>query len=499
MHKLTLIAALWGFAQPAFADDAALLMGVDRYEDFRRVGDATDILDASDALREAGFEVATLSNGSARDMRRLAETLAGDALGADRLVVALSGRFVTDGARTWFLAQDAQTPTPFGLENAILVDTVLDVLARTPGQAVLVLGYDQDAADGYGSYLREGIGALDVPQGVSVVYGEPDRITGVLSNAVAASGGDVMAYVRDNRRLNMLGFQPQSLIMQPADTTPAPAPRTPEVDPSLADWNVAQQTDTADAYRTFIFDNPRSPYATEARQRLDEIENDPVRRAQSAEDALNLTRNERRTIQRNLTLLEFNTRGVDGIFGPGTRGAIRNWQQDNGFAQTSYLTTEQINRIDAQASRRAAEIAAEQERAREEAIALDRDYWEETGARGSPAGYRAYLDRYPEGVFAGEARAQLAALNAANTEATNEAANTEARAREDALNINPVLRRLIENRLQQLGFNPGQVDGRFDNDTRRAIGRYQAQGGLSASGYLDQATLARLLTDTFGR
>ncbi|KQB95315.1 peptidoglycan-binding protein [Loktanella sp. 1ANDIMAR09] len=493
MRRLTLIAALSGLALPAFADDAALLMGVDRYQEFSRVGDATDILDASDELRDAGYQVTTLSNGSARDMKRLAETLADDALGADRLVVALSGRFATDGTRTWFLAQDALTPTPFGLDSAISVDTVLDVLARTPGQAVLVLGYDQDGFSSFGRYLREGVGTLDVPQGVTVVYGEPDRVAGVLTDAVAVPGGDVMAYVRDNRRLNTLGFQPQSLIMQLSDTVPAP--NLPQIEPSLTAWTNAQNANTADSYRDFIFEYPRSPYADEARRRLDQIENDPIRLAQIAEDALNLTRNERRAIQRNLTLLEFDTRGVDGIFGPGTRGAIRNWQQNNGFAQTSYLTTEQINRIDAQASRRAAEIAAEEERAREQALSLDRDYWEETGARGTPAGYRAYLERYPDGIFADEARNRLAALDEAN----NEAANDAARAREDALNINPVLRRLIENRLQQLGFNPGQVDGRFDSDTRRAIGRYQAQGNLTSTGYLDQATLARLLADTFGR
>jgi peptidoglycan hydrolase-like protein with peptidoglycan-binding domain len=489
MRKLTLIAALTGIALPAFADDAALLMGVERYDDFRRVNDATDILGASDELRDAGYDVATLSNGSARDMRRLAERFAEDALSADRLVVALSGRFATDGTRTWFLAEDANTPTPFGLEDAISVDSVMDALSRAPGQAVLVLGYDQDGFSSFGRYLREGVGNLDVPQGVTVVYGEPNRITGILTDAVAQPDGDVMAYARDNRRLNTLGFQPQSLIMQSLDT--APAPSLPQIDPSLAVWNSAQEANTADSYRDFIFDNPRSQYASEARRRLDEIESDPIRLAESDEVGLNLTRNERRAIQRNLTLLEFNTRGVDGIFGPGSRGAIRNWQQNNGFAQTSFLTTEQINRIDAQASRRAAEIEAEEERAREEAIALDRDYWEETGARGTTAGYRAYLDRYPEGIFAGEARNKLAAVEETNNDA--------ARAREEALNINPVLRRLIENRLQQLGFNPGQVDGRFDRSTRRAISRYQAQGNLTATGFLDQPTLARLLSDTFGR
>jgi peptidoglycan hydrolase-like protein with peptidoglycan-binding domain len=315
----------------------------------------------------------------------------------------------------------------------------------------------------------------------------------VLSDAVAVPGVNVMEFVRSNRRLNTLGFQPQTLVMQPAESAPV-VPVAP-VDASLAAWDDAQEANTADSYRDFLFDYPRSPFAAEARRRLDEIENDPVRLAELAEDALNLTRNERRAIQQNLTLLDYNTRGVDGIFGPGTRGAIRNWQQENGFAQTSFLTASQINRIDGQASRRAAEIEAEEERAREEALRLDREYWEETGARGDEAGYRAYLQRYPEGTFAKRATQELAALTAED----DAQARQEAQAKEDALNVNPVLRRLIEGRLKDLGYNVGAVDGRFDDDTRRAIAAYQTRNRLQSSGYLDQPTLARLLADTIGR
>ncbi|MDP5361111.1 MAG: peptidoglycan-binding protein, partial [Paracoccaceae bacterium] len=131
------------------------------------------------------------------------------------------------------------------------------------------------------------------------------------------------------------------------------------------------------------------------------------------------------------------------------------------------------------------------------ALRLDRDFWEETGARGNEAGYRAYLNRYPNGIFAQEAKAKLGAAQEPIQETVTD--NDAAQQAERALNINPVLRRLIESRLAQLGYNPGEVDGRFDRDTRGAIGRYQTQGGLPATGYLDQPTLARLLADTFGR
>ena len=489
MRKLTLIAALCATGLPAMADDAALLMGVSRYDDFRRVSDGTDVLDAAESLRNAGYAVTTLANGSARDMKRALERFSVEATDADRLVMGLSGRFVTNGAQTWLLAEDANRPSPFGMDDAISIEAVLQVMAQAPGQSVLVLGYDQDASGEFNAYQRAGVGLLDVPQGVTVIYGEPQYVEDVVTDSVAEPGGNVTQFVRESRRLRAAGYQPQTLVMQAERS--APSRPVPPADPSLRDWNDAQEANTADAYRDFLFDHPRSPYAGEARRRLDDIESNPIRLAEIEEDRLGLTRNQRRAIQRNLTLLEFNTRGVDGIFGPGSRGAIRNWQQNNGFAQTSYLTREQINRIDAQASRRAAEIEAEEERAREEALRLDRDYWEETGERGTTAGYRAYLERYPEGIFADQARAGLGRQEEQN--------NDEARAREDALNINPVLRRLIESRLASLGYNPGRVDGRFDRDTRGAIGRYQSRYNLPATGYLDQPTLARLLADTIGR
>ena len=490
MRKLTLIAALCALATPLFAQDAALLLGVDRYEELRRVRNGTDVVSPADDLRNAGYTVSTLTNGEAADMDRLVQRFAVDAVDADRLVVGLAGRFVTDGNRSWLLAADADRPTLVGMERAISVESGLRVLSNTPGQAVLILGYDQDADDRIGSYLRQGVGTLDIPQGVTVFYGEPDFTDGVVSRAITVPGGDAMAFARNSRGLRIDGYQPPSLILQSVADTPSETAPVVTVSDALAAWNAARAEDTADSYRDYIFDYPDSPFASEARRRLDAIESDPLRLAEIAEDQLNLTRNQRRDIQRDLTLMNFNTRGVDGIFGRGTRAAIRNWQQTNGFAQTGFLTREQIDRLDAQASRRAAEIEAQEEAERAELERLDRAYWEETGARGDEAGYRAYLGRYPEGIFAEEAKQALA-----RSENSNEAAL----ARERALNINPVLARLIESRLDAEGFDPGRVDGRFDRDSRRAINRYQSSKGLTATGYLDEPTLAQLLADTFGR
>ncbi|MGJ8623020.1 MAG: peptidoglycan-binding domain-containing protein [Yoonia sp.] len=503
MRLLTLIAAMTAFAMPANADDAAILMGVDRYDDLRRVSGGTDLLGAADPLRDAGYAVSTLANGNSRDMKRLMASFADDAGPEDRLVVGLSGRFATDGTRTWYLAENTSTPAAFGLDDAISVDTVMHVLEQAPGQAILVLGYQQSNFAGFGRYLREGVGTLDVPQGVTVIYGDPDDVDAVLSDAIAAPGANVIGFVRNNRGLNSLGYQPRTLVMQPEGAVAAPELGAPVIvtESSLSAWTTAQGLNTADSYRAFLEDFPDSRYAAIARSRLESIENDPAVIAEREEDALNLTRNERRAIQQDLTLLDFNTRGVDGIFGPGSRSAIRNWQQDNGFAQTSFLNRSQINRLDAQASRREAEIAAEEERQRQEAERLEIEYWQETGALGDEAGFRAYLERYPNGQFAQQAQEGLAAFapEPAPEPEPEVRDDSQARAREDALNMNAALRRLIEGRLRGLGYDVGNVDGRFNNRTREGIAEYQGDRNLTATGYMDQPTLARLLADTFGR
>jgi hypothetical protein len=58
-----------------------------------------------------------------------------------------------------------------------------------------------------------------------------------------------------------------------------------------------------------------------------------------------LNREGRHEIQGRLTSLGFDTFGTDGSFGPNTRTAISNWQQDNGAPVTGYLSGDQIAQI----------------------------------------------------------------------------------------------------------------------------------------------------------
>lgn len=54
---------------------------------------------------------------------------------------------------------------------------------------------------------------------------------------------------------------------------------------------------------------------------------------------------QRRAVQAGLTRRGYDTRGVDGVFGAGTRGAIAAWQRANGQTATGYLTANQYDAL----------------------------------------------------------------------------------------------------------------------------------------------------------
>lgn len=62
----------------------------------------------------------------------------------------------------------------------------------------------------------------------------------------------------------------------------------------------------------------------------------------ATEQALGLSREQRRAVQQALTDRGFDTQGVDGVFGRNTRFAIRAFQEASGFEPTGFLTGAQV-------------------------------------------------------------------------------------------------------------------------------------------------------------
>jgi len=54
---------------------------------------------------------------------------------------------------------------------------------------------------------------------------------------------------------------------------------------------------------------------------------------------------DKKAMQRKLNQLGFNVGGVDGVVGPGTRKAIREWQQSRGFPADGYMEQALLKRL----------------------------------------------------------------------------------------------------------------------------------------------------------
>ena len=491
---------------------------------YRALPDVSTVLDRraiQRSAREVGFDILQLTDATGVRMQgRFSERMA-ELLAADRLVVVLAGHIVGDGDAHWLLGVDApQRSDPFRVQaGGLRIDAILNVLATKPGAGMLFV-VPAAGLDVAGPRLIPGYQSGDVPQGVTVVSGPADGISLVLSEDVLPGRVSVGRAI-DERGLQGAGFLPRADALLGAPD--------PEVIAEAEAWRQATETDSIAAYEEFIGANPDSRFRSDAELRLAALRARP----EVIERDLGLSRDARRQAQENLTVLGFDTRGVDGIFGGGSRSAIRGWQQAEGFPVTGYLTGNQVTRLQETAAVRRDQLA-------EEAEQQDRSFWRQTGRGETEEGVRRYLGRYPDGLFAPEARDALRQFEGDRAEAdrladqsawelargtdtvasyeqylqtqpngayrdeaerrleavrgTQASSGAIARARQDESQIaNPITRLLVERRLAQLGLQPGVTDGQFDNATRQALRKYQRDRGLVVTGYVSQETLLRLL------
>ncbi len=544
-----MMAALTVWAGAACAEDRALILANENYRDAADVDGAADVLAAADALTANGFRVTAAGDASAQVMRaRLSDLLLGLATG-DRVVIAVAGHFARSGSETFALGTDATLPDLAQAGGVgVSLATILEIAAKVPGGAVVLLGTEPTRLP-LGPGLEQGIGAPDVPQGVTLVQGDAGDIADFAARVVVQRGVSLAAMLDLAPDLTAAGFLASTPFRAAGTAAPVPLP-VPVVRPGPTEAERAEEDrihaearrqGTIAAYEAYLASYPAGRYAIAVRTEVARLRADPAFQARTVEDALGLTRDQRRAIQRQLSLLGLDPKGVDGVFGPGSRAAIKNWQERNAERVTGFLTRDQTLRLTAQADRRAAELEAEAAARRAETERQDRLYWDQTGAAGDEAGLRAYVKRYPDGLFAELAAERLGAIDAArraeaaaqdraawdraratDTPAgfraylaawpngafaaqaqnriealTEDALGAEDRARaeaaEAALNLNSLARTLIEQRLRALDLRPGEADGIFDDRTRRAIRRFQTARGMPETGYLDQSSMVGLL------
>ena len=152
------------------------------------------------------------------------------------------------------------------------------------------------------------------------------------------------------------------------------------------------------------------------------------------EEDLSLDRSARREIQEGLQAQGFDPGGADGMFGPRTRAAIRNWQSSQGARATGYLDgasvaglrpsvagqptfrpREQPGAVAASVPASAAPSAvspAPQPPTPAASAELEALFWQSIVNSTDPADFEAYLEGFPNGVFRRLAQNRLAALRA---------------------------------------------------------------------------------------
>jgi len=197
----------------------------------------------------------------------------------------------------------------------------------------------------------------------------------------------------------------------------------------------AQSANTLSAYQSYLRQFPKGMYAQHARERVErlggKVTTGDSQGSQNNAAGASLTADQRVAIQRRLNGLGYNTNGLDGNFGPGTRRAIALWQRDRNYTQTGVLSSAQATEI----------------------------------LRGQ----------------------------APSTGSSSGSAATDGPARAEAvLNLSRDQRRAVQSGLTRRGFNTRGVDGIFGRGTRNAIAGWQRANDLNATGYLTGAQFERL-------
>ena len=511
------------------AADLALIISNGDYDNLseqRKISRKHD--DLVEAFKEQGFEVIEGADLTRLEMLALAKRADSISEAVENFVILLSGNIVNDGQQTWVLPVDTAGDTlleaAFG---APTLDTFLSMAGAKPGHASVFIGIS-DVDPNRNSGLKSGLADANIPQGVLLVSGQADDIEELLTDDLLGSNRPMSVLLANPSRIDVAGYvSPDNGLNSPSATAETPTPGNwVDFVAEQTLWAVADKSNNRDDLEEYLRRFPNGIFAQAARARL--ATTAPAIVAPTPEEgeaALGLSRTERRNIQEDLTLLGFDTRGVDGILGRGSRAAIAAWQDSQRLDATGYLTDPQITQLREQ---------ADAERTIQEAA--DRRYWNAVGSSGRMADLQAYLDRYPAGIYADEARELLAVYEAEEaTQRDNDAwsaavagstANSyraylaefpqgiyatvakqrietldpddstdvnAAKAAEARLNLNVATRLLIENRLKSAGFNPGRLDGVFDSSTRKAITKYQKDRGLNQTGYIDAATVRALL------
>ncbi len=134
---------------------------------------------------------------------------------------------------------------------------------------------------------------------------------------------------------------------------------------------------------------------------------------------------------------------------------------------------------------------------------VELEFWRSVKESNKPEELNAYLSSYPNGQFKSLALARISALeNGSSTTTRNISAGVDPatftedsnQVTEDQIGLEKGQRRDVQRRLNGLGFD-NKVSGKFDDETRTVIKRWQAARGYPNTGYLNKLQHKALLSE----
>ncbi|WP_237168257.1 peptidoglycan-binding domain-containing protein [Paracoccus shandongensis] len=124
----------------------------------------------------------------------------------------------------------------------------------------------------------------------------------------------------------------------------------------------------------------------------------------------------------------------------------------------------------------------------------DRAAFSQAQGQGTVRAYRSYLQQFPQGLYAAEARAQIRRLGGSTADRDNPVAGGTAAG--DTSGLTRQQRVSVQRQLNALGYSTNGADGNFGPGTRRAIALWQRDRGYSQTGSLSTAQANEILRGT---
>lgn len=203
-------------APAVWAEDVALIISNEFYRQQPRVSGARSIVNLSNNFRQAGFAVVQLSNTESNFGESDSLALLQRLNRSRRLVVVMNGHIVRSQGTGWLLNTDAGRVNALTLgREALPVQAFLDIASGKQGNAVVALANSgSNLTVGFG--VAAGFRPRDIPQGVTVLTGNPHQISSFIANELLVPGRNMAQAIRNAPDgFEGLGYLPRTRVFLP--------------------------------------------------------------------------------------------------------------------------------------------------------------------------------------------------------------------------------------------------------------------------------------------